>query len=211
MIEALNRDCFCVSLDRAALRQALDRDPSAQGLSALIEERGPHLFSAMPLYVSRRHVDQMARVIAAVEEVVALPAYRESVLAHAPRIARFDPGARGVFIGYDFHLGADGPKLIEINSNAGGALLNAVLGRAQRACCDEVADLVSGPIAPEGLERAMFEMFMQEWRLAGRTGVPARVAIVDDVMTSGQTVTALAAALRRAGCADVQVWVIARA
>jgi ComF family protein len=43
-------------------------------------------------------------------------------------------------------------------------------------------------------------------RLAGR-----RIAIVDDVMTSGQTVTALADALRRAGCADVQVWVIARA
>lgn len=42
--------------------------------------------------------------------------------------------------------------------------------------------------------------------LAGR-----RVAIVDDVMTSGQTVTALAKSLRNEGCADIQVWVIARA
>lgn len=50
------------------------------------------------------------------------------------------------------------------------------------------------------------EAFAVSERLSGR-----RVAIVDDVMTSGQTVTALAAALRRAGCADVQVWVIARA
>lgn len=50
------------------------------------------------------------------------------------------------------------------------------------------------------------DAFAVSERLSGR-----RVAIVDDVMTSGQTVTALAWALRRAGCADVQVWVIARA
>lgn len=50
------------------------------------------------------------------------------------------------------------------------------------------------------------DAFAVSERLSGR-----RVAIVDDVMTSGQTVTALARALRRAGCADIQVWVIARA
>jgi D-alanine-D-alanine ligase-like ATP-grasp enzyme len=32
-----------------------------------------------------------------------------------------------VFFGYDFHLTDDGPKLIEINTNAGGGLLNAYL------------------------------------------------------------------------------------
>ena len=179
MIEAMNSDCFCVSLDRGALRQALDADPVAGGLSALIEERCPHLFASLPVFVSRPHVDEMARIITAVEAVVALPAYRERVLSRAPDIARFDPGARGVFVGYDFHLGAR-PKLIEINTNAGGALLNGLLGRAQRACCAEVARLVSGPVPGERLERTLFEMFMQEWRLAGRRGIPARVAIVDD-------------------------------
>ena len=44
----------------------------------------------------------------------------------------------GVFMGYDFHLAADGPKLIEINTNAGGAFLNALLAKAQRACCAEI-------------------------------------------------------------------------
>lgn len=38
-----------------------------------------------------------------------------------------------------------------------------------------------------------------------------RVAIVDDVMTSGHTVNALAACLRKAGAAEVVVWVVARA
>jgi hypothetical protein len=41
--------------------------------------------------------------------------------------ARFDPGTRGVFMGYDFHLDAAGPRLIEINANGAGAMLNAVL------------------------------------------------------------------------------------
>jgi hypothetical protein len=180
MIEALNTECFCVSLDRGALRQAMDKEPAARGLSALIEERCPHLFAALPVFVSRRHVDEMAEVIAAVEEVVALPSYRKEVLSYAPEIAHFDPGAHGVFTGYDFHLSSAGPKLIEINSNAGGALLNAVLGRAQRACCEDVANLASGPVPAERLDRVIFEMFVEEWRLAGRAGVPARVAIVDD-------------------------------
>ncbi len=38
-----------------------------------------------------------------------------------------------------------------------------------------------------------------------------RVAIVDDVMTSGHTVNALAKCLRRAGATNVVVWVVARA
>jgi hypothetical protein len=122
----------------------------------------------------------MAQLIAAVEEVVALPAYRETVLARAPQIARFDSGALGVFAGYDFHLDAAGPRLIEINTNSGGALLNAALGRAQRACCEAVAALESGPIPVERLEQVFFEMFAAEWRRAGRHGLPRRVAIVDD-------------------------------
>lgn len=180
MIEKLNSDCFCISLDRGALRQALDADPVAGGLSALIEERCPHLFASLPVFVSRPHVDGMAKVVAAVEKVVALPAYREEVLARAPEIARLDPGARGAFLGYDFHLAAEGPRLIEINTNAGGALLNGLLGRAQRACCAEVAHLMGGPVPAEHLEQAIFDMFVREWRLAGREGVPTRIAIVDD-------------------------------
>jgi len=41
--------------------------------------------------------------------------------------------------------------------------------------------------------------------------VPARVAIVDDVVTTGATVDALARALRQAGAREVQVWALARA
>ena len=180
MIETLNSDCFCVSLDKEALRRALEADAAAQGLQQMIEERCPHLFASLPLFVSRTHVDAMARLISAVEEVVALPAYREAALAWAPGIARHDTGAAGAFLGYDFHIGTEGPRLIEINTNAGGALLNAILARAQRACCKEIEALVSGPVPAKDLERTLFDMFVAEWRRSGRAGLPQRVAIVDD-------------------------------
>jgi hypothetical protein len=85
----------------------------------------PHLFSSATVKVSRRDTRRMADLIAAVERIVALPAYRDRVLRWAPEIARFEPPNRGVFFGYDFHLTPGGPKLIEINTNAGGGLLAA--------------------------------------------------------------------------------------
>lgn len=165
MIENLNADCFCPSIDQDALRRALPGDLQ--------------IFAALPVFISRRHVDAMAAVVDAVERVVALPHW-PAALPWAPEVARFDPGARGVFMGYDFHLGRDGPRLIEINTNAGGALLNAALGRAQRACCKEIEALVNGPIPAAALEPAFVDMFLAEWQAAGRAGRPGRIAIVDD-------------------------------
>ena len=43
------------------------------------------------------------------------------------------------------------------------------------------------------------------------SSVPLRVAIVDDVLTTGATAEALALTLRRAGCRHVEVWAVARA
>jgi len=175
----LNRECFCIGADLDALRAWLHRDLARRGLVRPVVETHPHLFSALPVFVSREHVMGMRSVIAAVESVVALPAYQAAVLDRAPAVARFVPGPRGVFFGYDFHLGDEGPRLIEINTNAGGALLNAELGRAQRACCEEVRGLLTGPVDIGSLEDRLHAMFLEEWRLA-RGDVPlARIAIVD--------------------------------
>jgi hypothetical protein len=88
--------------------------------------------------------------------------------------------ASGAFFGYDFHLGKDGPALIEVNTNAGGPLLNVFAARAQRACCREVSELVVGPVDLDGLDASFVEMFRAEWS-SMRSEAPLRsVAIVDD-------------------------------
>jgi len=47
--------------------------------------------------------------------------------------------------------------------------------------------------------------------IRARRPIPASIAIVDDVLTTGATVAALAQAFRRAGCRRIEVWAVARA
>jgi hypothetical protein len=122
----------------------------------------------------------MRAVVEAVEAVVATDAYRSAVLAQAPATALHDPHTPGVFLGYDFHLDEHGPRLIEINTNAGGALLNVYLARAQKACCPEMCGLTTGPVALTALEEQFVAMFRNEWRLARKDAPLTRIAIVDD-------------------------------
>jgi hypothetical protein len=183
LADRLNAGCQCVSLDREGLAAELER--VSPGFHEEVMAGRPHLFSDSVVFVSAEHVQRMARLVAAVERVVALPAYREHVLAWAPETARHRSAAPGVFLGYDFHLGSTGPQLIEINTNAGGGLLNALLARAQKACCDDVEALLPGDLAGETPENLFLEMFRAEWRAFAAAKVGAgdtvkRIAIVDE-------------------------------
>ena len=171
----LNRACFCRAVDHKALRRALE---SEGGLSyADLQATRPNLFSDSAVFVAQAHLDFMAELVRAVERIVSLPAWQERVLAYAPEIARHVPKAAGVFLGYDFHLDAAGPRLIEINTNAGGGLLNARLLGAQIACCPQVRGGLSDR---HDVENDFLAMFRNEWRLS-RGDTPLRcVAIVDE-------------------------------
>ena len=129
----------------------------------------PQLFAAAAITVDAATVNAMAAIIAAIESVVALPAWRSRVLAWAPQIARCPVAARGVFLGYDFHLTDEGPQLIEINTNAGGGLLNAYLlaahGNAAKAA---------------RVTESFVAMFREEWRLERGDAPLRRIAIVDE-------------------------------
>jgi hypothetical protein len=180
-IETLNSRCFCISLDTGALRDALESTLGQPGLFELVQQRCPYLFAAHPVFIAPVHLQRMAEVVRAVESVVALPAYRKQVLARSPAIATHDPGgAKGVFFGYDFHVTEGGFGLIEINSNAGGAMLNAVLARAQRACCPAIEQLLPPALRAETLEAGIIAMFRQEWALAGNQRPLRSIAIVDE-------------------------------
>ncbi len=85
-----------------------------------------------------------------------------------------------MFLGYDFHLTAQGPRLIEINTNAGGALLNGALAHAQEACCREMAAFFQPSTDLARLDETLFAMFAAEWRLQRGEAPLGRIAIVDD-------------------------------
>lgn len=178
----LNRDCRCIGVDATELSRQLERAGMELGLGSELLREHAHLFASVPVFLSRAHVDRMQAVVSAVEQVAATPAWQEAALADAPAIARHPQAARGAFFGYDFHLGPDGPRLIEINTNAGGALLNVFLARAQRACCDEVRALVAGGEDEAGpdLEHVFLDQLPQEWRLARVDAPLRRIVVLDD-------------------------------
>ena len=177
--EFLNRECFCITLDRGALCQALEREVGDPEFCRTFIGPKTHLFSNVPVFLSEASVGEMLRIVHAVEAATRLPGYRDAALSWAPEIARHDFGPVGVFMGYDFHLAADGPRLIEVNTNAGGAFLNALLAKAQRACCAEV-EVALGRPETDDFEPAVMRMFQHEWELQKGQGVPRRIAIVDD-------------------------------
>ena len=180
-IDAINRQCFCISLDKQALARALDSELGQAGLSELVRQGCPFMFAAEPVFLAASHLRRMAQVVQAVESVVALPVYRDQVLATAPAIAQLNAnGSRGVFFGYDFHLDQGRLGLIEINTNAGGAMLNAVLARAQRVACAATDAMVPTLASIAAFEQNIVDMFRHEWNLAGHTRTLASIAIVDE-------------------------------
>lgn len=177
----LNKDFFGIGLDRAALHAALESELGEPGLARMVEERCPHAFATHPIFLSARHKQGMEALISAVEYVVSLPAFRAHVLGAAPAIAQHDPGgAKGIFFGYDFHVDENGFGLIEINTNAGGAMLNAALARAQRACCPQIEHLQPLAGDPDDLEARIVAMIHHEWLLSGHKRPLRSVAIVDE-------------------------------
>ena len=178
--DQLNRQCHCITLDRSALDQSLLAQLADTGNEPSTVSELHHLFSNTPVFVPRADIATMERIVQAIESATELPSYRERVLSWAPEIARFDPGPIGAFMGYDFHLGPDGPRLIEINTNAGGGFLNVVLARAQHRCCDPSQPTAATHRALDGFEDAVFTMFSREWQRQHANSVPSRLAIVDD-------------------------------
>ena len=183
----LNQDCACYSLDVEALRRALQADSVLAGWWPHWQDTHAHLFSNSGLFISRAQLQAMQQAVQVLHATMTSPAWRAHALAHSPALVRMAQGPQGVFMGYDFHLCESGPRLIEINTNAGGAMLSLALARAQRACCDAARDWMHPSTELEGLEQRWLAMFASEWR-AQRPSEPfvpgggaiRRLAIVDE-------------------------------
>ena len=222
LADSLNLGCMCRTLNADRLRDQLECDPTLAGLAQQLATTHPHLFSQTAVFLDPATRDAVAQAVAALDHVMALPAWQAEALKHAAPIAQHAFGPAGVFMGYDFHLGPNGPRLIEINTNAGGAFLNAALARAHHACCESMGSLMDAT-APglSALDAGFMAMFRAEWQ-AQRGNAPLRtVLIVDDapdaqylapefalarVLFASQGLVAVVADARTLQWRDGQLW-----
>lgn len=171
---SLNASCYCAHIDSQVvsgqIRQLLPPDFDTSQLENLIAET--------TVFLAKSDFVQMQRQIAAIERVAGLDSYRRLAAQRTP--FEWVPGlnTRGLFTGYDFHISADGPRLIEINTNAGGAFvvhaLLTALGAEQNGSYPGLAD-------PNQVMEWVVSSFRQEWsRATGGAKSLRRVAMVDD-------------------------------
>ena len=153
-VQQLNSHCYKVVLNKAGLLRELEQKDAINLYPMIVEDR-PHLFAESIVFVTENGIKKQLDIIAAIERTIALPA---------------------------FHLSDEGPKLIEINSNAGGALINSLIFRHQTVCYDSAKPELSAPAVH--LEPLFFEMFLDEWRAERGQQQLCSIAIVDDNPTS---------------------------
>lgn len=178
--EALNKGCACKTLDTGLLKSQLEKDPLLKGLFDDIVKSRPNLFSATTVFLSVKELKAMSELIAVIEKIIKHPLYQQIIFERSPAMARKDFGPLGVFMGYDFHLSNDGPKLIEINTNAGGGLLNLELAKAQQACCLSENAFFESDDELLKLDTTFCEMFIKEWKAQRQTEKPGLIAIIDN-------------------------------
>ena len=165
-------------MDAKQLRAQLARDPLLQGIFEEVIESRPHLFSSTTVFLNSHQLAQMSELIRTIETVVKISEYQKIALARSPEIAQINHGPQGVFMGYDFHLSDTGPKLIEINTNAGGGLLNLELAKAQEQCVRDATFHSDKKL--NHLDQEFFNMFRQEWKTQRPSQELSMIAIVDD-------------------------------
>jgi len=180
LADRLNHDCHCIDVDQAALSARLAAHLRDDGADASLPGPADYPYAASPVFVSQDDIDAMVHFVATFETVVRIPAVQDRLLSRAPPIARHDFGTRGAFVSYDFHLSGDGPRLIEVNTNAGGVLLNLYLAAAQKACCVAVDAFFGGQTDFDAVERELVDMFRTEYRRQRGGGQPHSIAIVDE-------------------------------
>jgi len=178
--DRMNAECLCITLDPTKLTALLDLVVGRAGFGEDLLKAQPHLFANPPVFIDLQTLDAMMEVVGVIEKIARSPRYASAVMGWAPTNAVPDFGVRGAFMGYDFHLTADGPQLIEINTNAGGAFLNAVLAETQMQCCQTSHPAMMAGGQSTAFRESIIAMFEKEWRAQGREDKLKSIVIVDE-------------------------------
>jgi len=122
------------------------------------------LASETPVSISKKEFETMLSFARTVFQLKDNPAYLQALSAELPETAQIKTAWPSVLMGYDFHLTPDGPKLIEINNNAGGLYIGD-----NRWMPQPDISALDGTMASR-----LTEMFHTDW---------ATIAIMDDDVT----------------------------
>lgn len=122
------------------------------------------------ILIARDDVVMMLKLVRSLHALSKNPRYIAHLRSKIPVIAQLQPPHEAVLMGYDFHIGLSGPRLIEVNTNAGGLWL---------ACKHEQEQAFS---FPEKLANRLLAMFKHEFNLWSKQAqaLPRAIAIIDD-------------------------------
>ncbi len=167
-INSLNKSCICMPINRTDVDRSLVNSNPVPGLNKLLAAR-PHLFAGTSVFLSNEDLSDMYLQIEALNAASKSAAFRGARLNHEiSDLNSAQSDTLGVMMGYDFHVTSDGPKLIEVNTNAGGAFLVAAL--------QESAGIAQSP----EIQKRLTATFISEWRRARSSAMPRTIAIVDE-------------------------------
>lgn len=174
-ITELNRECYCLPMERPKIEKMivdLDQAGSSQpSMQSLLSQR-QHYFANTGVFLSQVDMDKIQKQITAIETTITVKGFQQEIFMRSHNSTfEVQPETKGVFMGYDFHISPNGPRLIEINSNAGGAFIVDALNRT--------VDGINAGTKNE-TEIKIVNMFQKEWALAGRTMPLKTVAIIDE-------------------------------
>lgn len=123
-----------------------------------------------PATLSRKNLQDMIRLVRLLHQLSTNHAYQTLLQKELPSTARIDNRHYAVMMGYDFHISPTGPKLIEVNTNAGGLWL---------------ASLCYQPNArtfPKRLENKLLQTFLNDYALFRQNpqAHPELIVILDE-------------------------------
>jgi len=120
------------------------------------------LASPIPIAIPRGDFERMLSFARKLYRLKNESKYLQMLEQKLPETAKVIPDTPGMLMGFDFHLTDDGPKLIEINNNAGGLYIEQLKGWLPQP---EIAEM------PGDIEMRLLGMFPLHWKT---------IAIVDE-------------------------------
>lgn len=135
------------------------------------------LLSPCAVVLPRHEIERLEQAVSALHAAFHVQSLADAALEVARGEDLPDHGLGGWLLGYDFHLTAEGPRLIEINTNPGGLLAVALQARALAAVRPDLGE-------PPEVEAIALAAFRDEWRRQRGDRPLKRVAIIDDVPAS---------------------------